>query len=72
MWHQLEHENIVPFLCVETDPSVSTLAIVLEWMPNGDLHRFILSQPDVSDGCLFQMVRFESDPAMLQENSFWN
>ncbi|KAJ3477519.1 hypothetical protein NLI96_g10407 [Meripilus lineatus] len=57
MWHQLEHENIVPFLCVETDPSVSTLAIVLEWMPNGDLHRFILSQPDVSDGCLFQMLR---------------
>jgi len=44
MWNRLRHPNIVPIIGVTTKP----LQIVLEWMPNGTLTKFIEKNPSAS------------------------
>ena len=44
MWNRLRHPNIVPIIGVTTKP----LQIVLDWMPNGTLTKFIEKNPSAS------------------------
>ena len=45
MWKLLSHPNIVPFLGVTDAPA--PLSMVLEWMPKGDVRRYVKEHPEV-------------------------
>ena len=42
VWKHLEHENIVPFLGITSSP----LQLISDWMPGGDLTKYIKKHPD--------------------------
>lgn len=42
MWKRLTHPNIVPLLGVTSNPP----QLVSDWMPGGDLPRYIKNNPD--------------------------
>jgi len=43
MWKQLAHPNIVPLLGVTIEP----FQLILNWMPGGDLPKYIKKNPNV-------------------------
>lgn len=43
MWKRLIHPNIVPLLGVTIDP----FQLISEWMPGGDLPKYIKKNPNV-------------------------
>ena len=41
IWRRLDHPNVLPFLGITTGFS-PFIALVSQWMPNGNLHQFLL------------------------------
>lgn len=45
VWRHLSHPNLVPFYGVYND---NRLGLVDEWLPNGDIHRFLKNNPNAN------------------------
>ena len=46
MWKSLKHPNVLPLLGVEM--TETRLAMVSEWMTNGNIKQFVVAHPDVN------------------------
>ena len=52
-WRALRHPNVLPLLGVTM--TGTQLAMISEWMANGDINQFVRTHPDVNR---FELVRF--------------
>lgn len=55
MWNSLRHPNVLPLLGALKDGSQFKLAMVSEWMPNGNINEFVRAHREVNR---FELVRF--------------
>ena len=53
MWKALKHPNVLPLLGVEM--TETRLAMVSEWMTNGNINQFVVTHPDANR---FELVGF--------------
>jgi serine/threonine protein kinase len=47
-WSQLDHQNVLPFLGLNTDLFKGRHCVVMPWMPNGTLLDFLESSSEAN------------------------